>query len=279
MNALTSLLTPASAGALPDATRTTAAAASREMPMSRILRAYVTETRFELLRMARAVAFIIPFLVIPVPVYLLFAVVIAGQDRHPGVGEFLFLGFSTMAVIGPAIFGTGCPLAVEREQGLLRLKRALPVPAGAYLLAKVLMQMVFAACAAGSVAVAAVLCGKLSVHLPQVLAMIGVLTVGTLPFCAIGLFIGTRCSGAAAPGYSHLLYLPMLYLSGVFFPLPQGLAAWAVIWPTFHLEQVAYAAAGLTQFRHFPPGMSLGFLAGVTVLFGGLALRRLARTG
>ena len=280
MNALTSLLTPAPAGALPaTAARTTGATAGQEMPLPRILRAYLAETRFELLRMTRAVAFIIGLLALPVPLYLLFGVVIAGQDKHPGTGDYLFLGFATMAVIGPAIFGVGCSLAVEREQGLLRLKRALPVPAGAYLLSKVLMQLVFAAAAAGSVAVAALLCGKITLHLPQVLAVIGVLTLGTLPFCTLGLYIGTRCSGAAAPGFSNLVYLPMLYLSGVFFPLPGALAAWSVIWPTFHLEQLAYAAAGLKQFLYFPSAMSLVFLAGVTVLFGGLALRRLARIG
>ena len=47
--------------------------------------------------------------------------------------------------MGPALFGVGCALAVERDAGFLRLKRALPAPGGAYLIAKMVMGMVFAA--------------------------------------------------------------------------------------------------------------------------------------
>ena len=49
---------------------------------------------------------------------------------------------------------------MERDQGLLKLKRAQPVPAGAHLFAKMAMSMVFAALAAGSVAIAAVMAGR-----------------------------------------------------------------------------------------------------------------------
>ena len=42
-------------------------AAAPAMPMARVLRAYFTDAKFEALRMLRAPAFAIPFLVIPVP--------------------------------------------------------------------------------------------------------------------------------------------------------------------------------------------------------------------
>ena len=53
----------------------------------------------------------------------------------------------------------------------------------------------------------------------------------------------------------------------------------AVIWPAFHLNQVALGAAGITEFSFLAPQISAAVLAGITVLFGGLAIRRLARKG
>jgi hypothetical protein len=60
----------------------------------------------------------LPFLLMPVPVYLLFGVVIPGAaiDKEAGV-NYLFSGWCAFAVMGPALFAPGCALAVEREAG------------------------------------------------------------------------------------------------------------------------------------------------------------------
>ena len=71
----------------------------------------------------------------------------------------------------------------------------------------------------------------------------------------------------------------MMWLSGLFIPLPDTLKRWVVIWPTFHLDQLALGLAGVEQFTFIPPAMAAAVLAGVTVLCGGLAIRRLARVG
>ena len=48
------------------------------MPAKRILNAYLTEAKYETVRMLRTPAFAIPFLGLPALLYLLFAVVIFG---------------------------------------------------------------------------------------------------------------------------------------------------------------------------------------------------------
>jgi len=264
------------------ATPTFANSGASAMRPLRVLRAYLIEAKFEFLRVSRAPIFVIPMLLLPPLLYYLFGVLIAGNpDAHtpPQIAIFLYSGFATMAVLGPAMFGVGCALAVERDQGLMRLKRAMPVPSGAYLLAKVLMVMAFAALAAGTIGIVALITGKITLSVAQVAAMTVVLVLGTLPCSALGLFIGTRVSGTAAPGVTNLLYFPMIYLSGLFFPLPHALKPWAVIWPTLHLDQLALAAAHVPVPGSTDPRISLAVLALVTVVFGGLALRRLARVG
>jgi len=252
------------------------------MPMRRVVGAYVAELRFETIRMLRTPAFAVPFAVIPIALYLFFGLLAAGAtDRptppNPNTPFYLFTGFSVMGVIGPGLFGFGMSIALEREQGLLRLKRALPMPPVAYLLAKMGMAMLFSAFVSLAVTVLAVVVRDLPISLGRAAAVVAIETLGTLPFCAIGLFIGARVSGRVAPAVVNVVYLPMIYLSGLFFPLPESIRAVALFSPAFHLNQLALGAAGIAHVMGAAgPMMSIAALVGVTVLFTGLTVRRLA---
>ena len=101
--------------------------------------------------------------------------------------------------------------------------------------------------------------------------------MGTVPFCAMGLMIGSLASGSAAPGYAMLVYLPGCYLSGMFFPLPKSMYWQAPIWPQFHVEQFAMHLAGLTKFQSEPLAMAIASMLGYTVLFAGITIWRLSK--
>lgn len=265
-------------------TMSTADALDRSpLPLRRTLRAYAMEARFDTLAALRTPAFAIPFIALPLLIYLLFGVLINGNagshsEFGPGIANYLFSGFAVLAAVMPGIF-SGVILAQEREGNLLKLKRAQPVPPGATIIAKLLMAMAIAAVAVTLVVVAALAAGLLTLSLGQVAVIWAVLIVGSIPFCAIGLLIGALSSAAAAPAWGNLLFLPMMWLSGLFIPLPDFLKSWVVIWPTFHLNQLALGLAGVEQFSFIPPAFAAGVLLGVTVLCGGLAIRRLAHHG
>jgi ABC-2 type transport system permease protein len=251
------------------------------MPLRRIMDAYLSETAYELKRMLRTPAFTVPFLLLPVPIYLFFGVLLAGPAvaERPSLANYLVSGWMVYAAMGPALFGVGCALALERDAGLLKLKRAQPAPAGAYLSAKMAVGAILGAIGVVSVMVAGRLVGDVTLSAVQLALMGIVLALGTVPFSALGLFIGARVPGSAAPAVANLVFLPMLWLSGLFIPLPKFLEPFVVVWPAFHLNQVALGVAGVTEFRFIAPAISAAVLAGVTVLFGGLAIRRLARKG
>ena len=263
--------------------RATPAIDREPLPLTRVLRAYLMEARYEFLGALRTPAFALPFVLMPVAIYLLFGLIInrdAGNHSEFGAGiaDYLFCGFTAMAVMMPGIF-SGVILAQERDGKLLQLKRALPLPPGATIVAKVLMAMGIAALAAALVTAAAIVAGKLTISIGQIGILWAVLVVGTIPFSAIGLLIGALSSGAAASAWGNLVFLPMLWLSGLFIPLPAFLKSWVVIWPAFHLNQLALASAGVDQFIFVPPAFAAAVLIAVTLLCGGLAVRRLARVG
>jgi ABC-2 type transport system permease protein len=243
------------------------------MTAARWWRAYLSETRFECLRAMRAPAFAAPVLILPAALYLLFGVVLAGGGRSPDINRFIFVGFCVMGVIGPGLFAFGVFTAVEREQGLLRLKRALPMPFAAYVVAKMVMVLAFAVVVTLTVIAAGLAAGKATISASELTALTAVLVAGALPFCAIGLVIGSVAGGRSAPAWVNLLYLPMVYLSGFLIPLPPALHWVQVMSPAYHLDRIALHVVGAPA-----DGLSLHVLVLVAVTLAGsaLAIRRLA---
>ncbi|HLJ47828.1 MAG TPA: ABC transporter permease [Bryobacteraceae bacterium] len=247
------------------------------MTRLRTFNAYLSEARYETLRMLRTPAFAAPFLVIPGALYLLFAVVIFGpQLRDDPVSSLkMFAGLTVLGMMGPGMFGFGTTVAIEREQGLLKLKQALPMPSGAYLLSKMIMTLVFCTIIMGTMIVAALFAGhlKLSASAMVLFAIANIL--GSLPFCALGLLLGAWVSGASAPGFVNLIYLPMMWLSGLFFPMPKYVQAFAPIWPSYHLLQISFGILGLPSLGGVVSHFSV--LVVVSIVLFVLAVRRLAR--
>ncbi|MFH7043069.1 ABC transporter permease [Paucibacter sp. JuS9] len=251
------------------------------MPANRRATAYAFEIRLELIRLLRSPAFALPVLLLPVAFYLLFAFAVAGEmvAKDPDAGRYMFAGFSLMAVTMAALFAT-CPLlAQEREQGLLTLKRAQPAPPGAWLAGKLVAGVMCGVLAYLPILIVAASTGQAHLSGSQLTAMSAVLVAGTIPFCALGVMLGSLVSGTAAPAYANLVYLPGLYLSGVFFPLPKSMHFQVPVWPQFHLDQLVFAAGGVDKFRFIPPEIAAAVLLGFTVLCSGVAIYRLKRKG
>jgi ABC-2 type transport system permease protein len=255
--------------------------AESPLPARRIAGAYLAETRYEFMRSLRNPAFALPMMLIPAALYLLFALLIFGEaiDKDPSLGIFMFASFAVMAVSMPALFGIGTSLALERDMGLMRLKRAQPAPPGTWLVAKIVCGVLFSVMSYLPMLVIALVSGKLTLGFGPTLAMSAALLAGSIPFCALGLMIGALVSGSAAPGYANLIFLPGCYLSGMFFPLPKSMSWQTAIWPQFHIDQLAMHAAGAAKYQHLPAQVSIGVLVGYTVLFSAVAIWRLARKG
>lgn len=219
-------------------------------PPRRLARIYRLEARSELLKLLRSPAYAVPTLAFPVLFYILFG--LSFGDRFPAAGSvsmatYLLATYGTFGVIGAALFGVGVGVAAERGQGWLLLKRASPMPPGAYLTAKMLMCLLF------GVAIVACLfalgAGFGGVVLPagDWLALAVVLVAGGLPFCALGLALGSFTGPSSAVAVVNLIYLPMAFASGLWIPvavLPELFQRIAPGLPSYHSSQLALKVLG-----------------------------------
>jgi ABC-2 type transport system permease protein len=248
------------------------------MPRRRVLGAYLEEARSECLRYMRAPGFMLPIMLFPAMFYLLFGVLMA-KSNGADAARYLLASYGVFGVMSPGLFGFGVSLALERDGGLLTFKRALPMPPGAYLLGKMMMAMAAAAVVILLLLVMALALGHVQLSLAQAGALLLTGTLGVLPFCALGMFVGTVFKGQGAPGVLQLIYLPMSFMSGLWFPLPmlpRFLQQIAPIWPSYHLDRLALAAVGLNGEALLPHALVLVGFAGGFLL---LAARRLRRNG
>lgn len=248
------------------------------MPRRRIIGAYLEEVRSECLRYMRAPGFMLPIMLFPAMFYLLFGVLMS-RSNGADAARYLLASYGVFGVMSPGLFGFGVSLALERDGGLLTFKRAVPMPPGAYLLGKMLMAMTAAGVVILLLLVMALSLGHVTLSVAQAGALLLTGTLGVLPFCALGMFVGTLIKGQGAPGMLQLIYLPMSFMSGLWLPLPllpRFLQRIAPVWPSYHLDMLALAAVGM---NHEPLLSHLLRLAGFAAVFALMAARRLRRYG
>jgi ABC-2 type transport system permease protein len=240
-------------------------------------RTYWLEARNEFLRLVRSPSFAVPTLVFPPMFYTLFAVLL----NHRGgaqVATHLLATYGVFGVMAPGLFGFGVAIAMDRERGFLALKRAQPVPAGAVLLSRMAMAMVFATVISLLLMLIGTVFAGVSLTASQALSLVLVDLFGVLPFCAIGLYVGSIATGQGAPAIINMIYLPMAFLAGLWMPLsmlPTFIARIAPLWPAHHLAQIALSVVGANSDGR--TGLHVFVLAVYGGVFAFAACRRLAR--
>jgi ABC-2 type transport system permease protein len=254
------------------------AAAPRSCARVPTARIFLLEAASEFLRLLRAPSFSVPTIAFPLMFYVLFGVLLAPGAGPAQAAQRALASFLVIGSMAPGLFALGISLALDRERGLLELKRALPMPAGAYLAAKLAMAMLFAAIVALLMALIALSAGGVVLSLSQWAGLLGAAVAGVLPFCAIGLLVGAVTRASAAPAVLNLIYLPMSFLSGLWVPLsylPHALGELAPLWPAWHLAQLALGIAGAAHEGGAPTHLLALALVGAACF--ALARRQLAR--
>src|SRR6202140_5234552 len=166
---------------------TTFAPTNWERPLTKTLRIYFKEAKYEFLTRLRLRAYSISTISFPLMFYVLFGLVLNSKDAPVGgvgVATYLIPTYATFGVMGAALFGTAAGLAAERGLGWLQVKRASPMPPFAYFTAKVAMSMTFGAVTVLLLLLLGTTFGGVRLGLVDVGKLVATLVAGSLPFCA-----------------------------------------------------------------------------------------------
>ena len=152
--------------------------------------------------------------------------------------EILIPGVAGMGVLATTFTALAFNLTLLRDEGVLKRIRGTPMPAGAYLAGFI-----------GSATLNAVLQVTLVVAIgnllygvdwPQDPLLLAAFTIlGVICFAALGVaFSHVIPNEDAAPAYTNAVFLPLIFISGVFYSaeeLPEALKAVAEALPLKHL--------------------------------------------
>jgi len=206
--------------------------------------------------------------------YILFGLLMnhGGEVRRIGVSTYLIATYGTFGVMGASLFSNGIGVAVERGLGWMQVKRASPMPTFAYFTAKFFVSAVFSLIIAIVLLTLGWVFGGIHIDAASALKLLVVLFAGVAPFCALGLAIGYFAGPNSAPAAVNLIYLPMSFASGLWFPieaLPKFLQHLALYLPPYHLAQLALGVIGGANSGSL--SKHLEFLFGFTLLALGVA--------
>lgn len=213
-------------------------------PMTRA--AVVAQARIETLLTLRRGESLLLTLGIPVLLLVFFSVVDVLPTGTDDPVEFLAPGILALAVMSTAMVGLGIATGFERQYLVLKRLGASPLGRGALLAAKTasvvaveLLQMVVL------IAVAVLLGWRPGGDgWPTAVAAV---VLGTIGFAGLGLLLAGRLRGEVNLAAQNGLYLVLLLLGGVVFPLdrlPEGLEAVARVLPSAALAEALRGALG-----------------------------------
>jgi len=238
--------------------------ATRSNSFARTLRIFLTEARFEFVRLLRTRAFSLAVIGFPVIFYLFFGLIMNRGEHIGSVSVAKYIGGG---------------LASELSTGWLELKRASPMPPFAYLVAKCCSAAAFGLVIVSLLTLLGITIAHISITLPEYVRMMALTLVGTIPFACLGMAIALLVPFNATPGVINMIYLPMSFCGGLWIPimmLPHVLQKFALLLPTYHLSQLVlasfgYASAGSAMSHWF------GLLGFTLVMLGvaAIAYRRL----
>jgi ABC-2 type transport system permease protein len=237
-------------------------------------RVYWLEIRNEFLKRLRMKQYTTYTILFPLMFYCFFGLAM-GSQQHGGampMARYLLATYGAFAVMGVALFAFGVGVAVERGMGWLEVKRASPMPAAAYFLAKAVVSIAFAAIVVTLLFGLGAEFGGVRMPWGQWLRLGAVLVAGAAPFGALGLAIGSFAGPNSAPATVNMIYLPLAFCAGLWIPidfLPAAMQHVAPWLPTYHFAQIALAVLGAPARGSIAD--HVGALAGFTLIFAGIA--------
>jgi len=180
------------------------------------------------------------FLTLVAPIAFLIMLTAVFGDVTYYVGHLAAVG-----VISAAMASLVVSVTLERERGILKRRRAAPVPATGLVAGRVTSAAIVAAATVAGVVLVAWIAYDVRLRLADLPALLLATAVGAVSFACLGYALASfvHTAGAATPVVLGVL-LPLYLISGVLVPadqLPSSLLIVADAFPVRHLAQALCA--------------------------------------
>ena len=211
-------------------------------------RALRAQTRTEVLLTLRRGESLLLTLGIPVVLLVFFSladVLPVPDDIDDGV-DFLFPGVLALAVMSASMVGPAIATGFEREYGVLRRLAVTPLGRPRLVTAKIVGILVVEVVQVVVLTAVAVFLGWSSGGSSPFVAL-GAVLVGTVAFAGLGLLIGGTLPGLTTLAAANGLYVLLLLLGGMIFPLdslPGWLQGVSRLLPPASLADLLHGALG-----------------------------------
>jgi ABC-2 type transport system permease protein len=191
----------------------------------------------EISRLRRNRRYMIFTVALPVMFYLIF-----GKQNAQGYG----VGFSAFYMVGMAAFGAlsgafnnnAMRISQERKDGWVRQLRLTPLPANAYVMAKIISSL---ATTVPSIVIVFLL-GRFygEVHMPiwKWIVCAVAIWIGSMAFAALAVAVGYRFDPDSVQPVAIVVYFFFSIFGGLWFPLKGGLHTFGEFTPTYQIVKI-----------------------------------------
>jgi ABC-2 type transport system permease protein len=183
---------------------------------SSVLTQWLAQTAMELKLLLRNGEQLLLTIIIPTVVLILFAAAPIADLPKPRI-DFLVPGVLALAVMSTAFTGQAIGTGFERRYGVLRRLGTTPLPRSLLLASKTTSVIAVEVLQVAVLSVVGLI-DNWSPH-GNPLDVIGLLLLGTIAFSSLGLLMAGALRAEATLAGANLIYLVLLILGGVAFPL------------------------------------------------------------
>lgn len=235
-------------------------------------------TRLEVRRILREPRFAAFTIAIPLLLFMVDSVIFKASGGFGGiaVAPYLMVSMAAFGAMAAALNATGARLAEERQSGWLRQLHVTPMAPWSVVAAKTLAAMTLTLPTAAVIYLFGAVTQGVALHAWQWLALLAASWLGSLPFAALGVLIGSAGNvDASQPLVTGTVFLLNIF-GGIFIPLqalPGAMARLAALLPSNRYAELGWDIAN----GQAPSAVALAVLAAWTVtlcLTGAFAYRR-----
>lgn len=204
---------------------------------------------------------------LPIIFLVIFVSVFGNNTLKNGVeaSTYYVPGIAALAIIASSFFNLVIAITAQRESGVLKRRRATPLPAWVLIAGRTLTAVVVSL----AVVTVLLLIGHFAYGVrlpPQTLPAVAVTAIiGSIAFCCLGYALSTAINSQdSAQPMVQAIMLPLYFISGVFIPnvnLPTWLQDAARIFPVQHLASGLHHALDPTTSGSGIAWSDLGVLA------------------